>query len=180
MKPQALLLIMTLIATTTAFAKSKSPATTEPEINLTCVTEFPTTSYFVKQEGDQVSVRILHHNDLKYVPIHQGLLTTQDAAELPKKAQMIQKLGNELNFKWKRTGCNADSPLFFQCVGEAVDFEQNGLKAHPWALTVTDMTSKTLWGTRKYKNVTMNFSVGDERFEIPMEYENYECVSAMK
>jgi hypothetical protein len=95
---------------------------------------------------------------------------------LNKKAQMIEKLGSEIKFQWKRPGCNADTALFFQCVGEGIDFEKNGMKVHPWALTVTDGEHKTMWGIRKTKTVHLNFSVNRENFELPMEYEMRDCV----
>jgi hypothetical protein len=151
----------------------------EANINLTCVTEFPSTSYFVQQHGQLVDIRILHHGGTKYAPFHQGISTVEEIPTLGKKAQMIEKLGSEIKFQWMRSGCNADTALFFQCVGEGVDFEKNGIKVHPYALTVTDGETKTMWGRRKTKTIHLNFSVEGERYELPQEYEMRDCVEEL-
>lgn len=152
-------------------------APTEAVISMACVTEFPTTSFIAEQYEDVILMRLIHHNGAKYAPFHDSLTTPNDIDILAQRAQVISKLGDEWNFKWRRSGCNADTPLFFQCIGEAYDFEVNGYKIHPWSITISEKSETSLWGTFDSQNVRLNFSIGSDSHYISMDYQPGECFS---
>jgi hypothetical protein len=35
-------------------------------INMACITEFPTTSFIAETEGDELIVKVIHHNGVGY------------------------------------------------------------------------------------------------------------------
>jgi len=162
---------------TAGFLQAAPP---EANISLICVTEFPSTTFEANQIGDEVHMRVIHHNGAKYAPFHNTLVTPNDIEFLKRRAQVIEKLGDQWNFKWRRSGCNADTPLFFQCVGEAHDFEINGIKIHPWSITVSDVEEKSTWGKFKSKNIRLNFSIEQQSYYVTMNYQPNECVELGK
>lgn len=171
-----LLLPTLLLASPIAFGQ------VEAKMDMICVTEFPTTSFIVEQNQDWVSVRVLHHNGPQYAPISNSLITLKDLEALKVQAEFIQSLGNQMDLKWKRSACNADRSDYFQCVGGAEDAVINKISIHPWALTVTEVEEKTLWGTYKKKNVSLRFSTGADStrkdFQITMDYSEGDCVKS--
>jgi hypothetical protein len=147
---------------------------------MTCVTELPTTTIEATQDGDIVNMHVFHHNGAKYAPITDSVLTPSDITGLQERADMILKLGDEWSFHWRRSGCNADAPTFFQCVGEAKDFEANGVMVHPVAFTVGEVQEKTMWGTFTRKNVRLDVEIEKKNYRIVMNYGPGECFSSQK
>lgn len=168
-KIKHLLTTLTVLIGTSALAA-------EAPINMICVTEIPTSTFEAKENGNNVHIRLIHHNGTKFAPISKAILTPNDLEPLQKRAEMILKLGNKWEFDWDRSGCNADEPMFFQCVGGAKDFEINGVKIHPWAFSVSELTEKTIWGTYQQKNVSLRFDIDKVQYEITMDYQPGECV----
>jgi hypothetical protein len=157
-------------------------APVEAVMDLICVTEAPTTSFLVEQDKDTVKVRVIHHNGVQYAPITNSLITPNDLELLKSQAGLIQSLGDDWSFQWKRSGCNADRSDFFQCVGEAEDVVLNSVKVHPWALTVTDVQETTMWGTYRKKNLSLRFSVEKKGYQmnvqVTMDFQKGDCVSS--
>lgn len=172
--------LSSLFLSLTLLSTSAGAAPVEAKISMICVTEFPTTTFEANQIGDEVHMRVIHHNGTKYAPFHDALVVSNDLDALKQKAQMVEKLGDYWSFKWRRSGCNADTPLFFQCVGEAYDFEVNGIKIHPYAFSITDTEQKTMWGNFKSKNVRLDFTIDKANYYLTMNYQPTECVPLKK
>ena len=154
----------------------------EAIIGMICVTEFPSTSFLVEQKENQVLLQVIHHNGPRYAPLSSALVTANDLEVLKSQAEFIQSLGNQMDLKWKRSGCNADRSDFFQCVGSAEDSVVNQVPIHPWALTVSDVEEKTLWGNFKKKNIALRFSSGQDSakkdYQVTMDYGEGDCVKS--
>jgi hypothetical protein len=165
------LMISLLFTVSSAYAADAS----EPPIKMICVTEFPTTSFEIKQIGDKVQVHLVHHNGPKYAPFHDAILVPNDLDEMKAQADTIQKLGDEWVFNFKRSDCKALSETFFSCQGRADSFDKNGLKVSPWSLSVSDIEQKNMSGTYTLKKVSLNFSVNGKDLLISSNYQPGEC-----
>ncbi len=144
------------------------------ELDLVCVTEFPTTSFVIKEGPEKLNIRVIHHNGTKYMPIWEGIVVPNDIEQIQMAAETLQKLGNELDFEWNKKNCNKDEGLL-SCTGGAVDFEVGGLKVHPWALDQYHKTTVMQWGTFQQYNMALNFSIGDKNFRISNDFDVKEC-----
>lgn len=171
---------MTLSTLLLSFSTLTALAAPPPEsyINMICVSEFPTTSFLIEQTKDELDVRVIHHNGSGYVPFRDALIVPNDLPLIQSHAQLISKLGNEWNFKWPRKSCNADSPMFFQCIGDAQSFETNGIRIQPFAISVSDMDYRSIWTNFSQKNVRLSFYAGDDKqtYDVTMNYSPHECV----
>lgn len=155
------------------------PVTQQPfeaNINMTCVTEFPSTSFIVRQNDSKVSVRVIHHNGTQYAPIWSGLVTPHDLIAVQEAAHSVAKLGQDFEITWNRKGCNADSEMFFQCVGEAEDFlTSTGELVHPWALSIYDIVENSIYGEFRKKTVSLRFNINQKAHQITMDYMPSDC-----
>lgn len=183
----SILQILVLLITSSSLAsanQSKTPKALqaspkeriEANINMSCVTEFPSTSFFVRQYDKEVKVRVIHHNGVKFAPIWSGLITPHDISTITEAADSVAKLGDEFEITWKRDACNADSEMFFQCVGQAQDFTTaTGEKVHPWAISVYDVTENSIYGEFKKKSISLRFNVDEKSNQITMDYYPKDC-----
>ena len=65
-------------------------------VNFVCSTEHPTTSVSVETVEEKVYLRVLHHNGLKFAPIHSGVITLHDIPYLEKKGGLFARMGEHL------------------------------------------------------------------------------------
>ncbi len=162
------------------FAFTTQSFAAEPIIDVACVTETPTTSFFLVEKNGQVDVRVMHHNGSAYIPFRSSLITPSDIPVLSKQAALLAKLGDTWEFTFKRADCQVDAPLFFQCLGDATSFQQNGIKVRPYSISVTDTVQKTLWGNFHHKALKLSFEVGEgtvENLQIENQFLPGECMT---
>lgn len=146
-------------------------------VDVICVSEYPSTSFIVKQDGDQIRVRVLHHNGARYAPFTESLLTPNDLPVIQERAGFIEKLGDDWEFSLPRSTCEVSGPMFFQCVGDGTSFQSNGYVVQPWGLSVTNVVQKTVMGTYTHKNLSLKMESGapKKNYEVTMNYQDYEC-----
>lgn len=92
------------LAALTASAATPVPTPTDEALTLTCITEYPTTSFIVEptDDGKMIGVRIFHHNGVDYMPIHEGVVVTNDLSILSGRAKELVTLGTDYSFKFPR------------------------------------------------------------------------------
>lgn len=144
-------------------------------IDMTCVTSsYPTTSFIIQTKGDRVQARVIHHNGLKYMPIHSGIVTPNDIKMLAGASADLAKLGTDYVMTWNASNCKVEGEKRFSCF-DGDDTNIAGAKVSPWAIYTSRSVHDTIAG--RYENVTMSLSLkidGVDR-SFAMDYDLSEC-----
>lgn len=164
---KTLLLICTFLSSLTSFASDK--------MDMACVTEFPTTSFVVREDGDTVIVEVFHHNGTGYMPIFDGLATPNDIATLASQAQTLASLPTVQRYEWPRTKCDIQDEMIESCFGSTDTQEMNGRKVKAWAFSSSWVMEKSFAGKFNSRKVVLNIDVDGKSFSVPMKYAENEC-----
>lgn len=142
-------------------------------INMACVTEFPTTSFIAETEGDELVVKVIHHNGVGYMPLHGGVITPNDLALLSKKAETLGRLGDFYTLRWKSEKCSLIGS-FLSCYG-GEDTQVGDAKVSPWALYTSSKRSESNIGVFENMEVGLMLDIDGKTESFEMKYEKSEC-----
>lgn len=96
-----------------SFAVTKAKS----DLRLQCISGMPTTSFFLRTEGDFAILKIMHHNGAQFMPIHEGVIVPNDFTFLKNKADLLTPMGNEIYFKYPLEKCKVYGPGVMSCSG---------------------------------------------------------------
>ena len=161
------ILIGLLIVLSIPFAKA------EP-IFATCITEFPTTSYMIKTEKDQVIVRIVMHGGPQFGPFWQGIVVPNDLKILTEYATEFVKLNDVNDITWKTNQCTWSDDNFY-CSGQTEKVKSGSQIIDPWAVYSSRLYEKNFSGKYEYIQLNFMFSMNGINYNIPMKYSSSEC-----
>lgn len=158
-------LIFSLLFTTNLLAKS---------INMACVTELPTTSLVALTEGDNLKIRLIHHNGVKYMPVWSNIITPNDIPTITETANILSELGDTMEFNIPVKVCEVDE-LMMNCFGKSEIQEINGHKVNLWSVYTKLEAEKSFAG--EFNSIWSNLSidVDGKSYSIPMKYSEDEC-----
>lgn len=158
-------------------APVSSIAADEP-IELTCMTEWPTTSFVVSTEGEEVLARVVHHNGSGYAPAIVGTFTPNDLPILAERAALVRKMKNDMTFRWPRKNCKKLGEMIIQCFNSGdVQEGEGGAKIAPFALYSNARVEDGIAGRQETNSVAMSFDVdGATGASIEMIYSKGGCV----
>lgn len=145
------------------------------KMDMTCVTEFPTTSFVIRELNDKVTLQILNHNGSVYMPIFDGLATPNDMSQLVSKANLLRKLPSIMTFEWPREKCEIQDEMIQGCMGSTTTQELNDVEVSAWAFSSAWSVDKTVYGKFNSRKVTLNLTVEGQSHSIPMKYQEEEC-----
>lgn len=113
----ALFLISPVIATEINLAPFQTPLPEQARVN--CMTQYPTTSMFFypNPEIEGYSLRVIHHNGVKWMPIHKGIITLNDLQYLNVKGNQLARLGREYTLHFKKENCRLIEAGELACYG---------------------------------------------------------------
>lgn len=153
-----------------------------PSIEMSCVSQFPTTSYLVESRGEELVVRVIHHNGTKYAPAISGIYTPNDLPILAKRAALVEKMADDMTFRWPLKNCKKHEGMRVECFGtDDVQEGKGKAKIAPFAFYTTKTSEEGIAGKWEYLNVTMSFDVNGERdASIDMRYFDGECVPYLR
>lgn len=140
-----------------------------------CATQFPTTTFVVQSDEKEVYVRIYHHNGTQYAPFHSGLLVPQDLNKFAEDAKVAEKLGSEIEAKWKLSQCDRKSEKVFSCFGKGELQKRQGLEFAPFAAYSSHIQENGLAGKVEYIEMTLSYDVKGTTYHIPMKYSIQDC-----
>ena len=163
-------LTLGLVFASSAFAGNKF----QESFLMLCMTEFPTTSIIAEKAGDEMVVRVIHHNGFKYMPLHSGIITPNDLPTMAKKAKDFEKLGNLYEFRWDMSKCERTDNEIFSCHG-GKDTVIEGTPVNPFSIYTQRITSESDAGTFTKIHVGFLISIDKSSQSFSMGYENYEC-----
>jgi len=173
---------MKSIFLTALFALSSVSHAVAEKVEFKCVSGFPTTSFFVKTEGKDVLVRVIHHNGTKYAPIHEGIVVPNDIDLIKSRAELLAKLGEDFTFRFPLEECSANSPGQMVCfagdtkVFEGQEFTATMLSLYTSTANLSGNEIESQWVTLYFDTkehipgpyVTMRYSPIECDFQGPM------------
>ncbi len=173
-------LFLILVSFSTSAAVAFSQAKQLQELDLLCITEFPTTSFIGQTESGKFKVRLVHSNGVKYMPIHAGLVTIEDLKIISQKAEILKNLGEISEFEFDIKSCEVFKDGTFRCgngnkfTGEnGTVFELNSLYSQKSSHRFQDIQYEKI-------QLTAYFLVKGESYFVAMDYSEYECGVSFK
>lgn len=160
-----LMAIALLLVTTNAFSA----------INMGCVTEIPTTSFVAMTEGDDVIIRLIHHNGPKYMPIWGNIITPNDLPVIQEAANALYDLGSFLEFKMPKTACAQMDGMLINCFGTTPTQEIGGHTVSLWAVHTAESVERSFAGEFSNVRTSLALDIDGKSFHVPMKYSDYEC-----
>jgi len=95
----------------------QTPLPDQSRIN--CMTSPATTTMFFypNEAVGGYSLRVIHHNGVKWMPIHKGTITINDLQTIDERGNQLVRLGAEYFFHFKREDCRLIEPGELVCYG---------------------------------------------------------------
>jgi hypothetical protein len=101
-----------------------------------CITGVPTTSAVVQKDGAKVWLEFIHHNGVKFAPIHAGIITANDLPFISEKGQLLAKMGNSIRVPFELLNCKVHEEGNYHCFNNtpltigALDVSSYGFFTH--------------------------------------------------
>jgi hypothetical protein len=162
------LALFALMLTSSSFAMS-----------LACVTEFPTTTVYGEEKGDEFVVTVYHHNGTGYMPLHSGIITPNDLPQMAEKAEDFARLGELYEFRYDLKDCFRIDEDIMSC-NNGKTTEINGVKVRPFSLFTKRVVTE--FDLAKFEETEVSFLMDVEnktRF-LSMKYMKNECYQSKK
>lgn len=148
-------------------------------INMACVTEFPTTSFVAFTEGEELTIRVIHHNGVKFMPIWNGIITPNDLPTITEAANALYDLGNLLEFKIPVSDCEKMDGTLMNCFSSRPATEINGHLVRLWSVYTLESVEKSFAGEFAWTYTSVGLDVDGKSFYIPMRYASGECFQSL-
>lgn len=81
---------------------------------VSCVTELPTTSYFLEQNDEGYKLTIYHHNGTDYMIVYDSPVTPADLPMIEERAKEMKKLGDRVSFQFPKENCT-NNGMYWRC-----------------------------------------------------------------
>ncbi|MFP5520721.1 MAG: hypothetical protein ACLGGX_12520 [Bdellovibrionia bacterium] len=178
MKKLVLFLIvftLVLVVQTDAFARTKVASGSVEELQILCMTEFPTTSFIGFPEGNVVKMRMSNANGVAYMPIASHIVTSADIPYLQKRAELAKEFGSSLDFDIEMSKCEIYSDGTLSCGGGAKMKGAAGGEIQFVSLGTSKTTTKLMDYVFEEVKVSAYFKVNGQDFDVTMKYSNTEC-----
>lgn len=158
------------------FSFSSALAAEGPQIELSCITEYPTTSFIIGTNNDEVIVRMINHNGMKYTPAITGVFTPNDLKLLTERAALAQKLNPDMRFRFNRSTCEKGPGFSFYCLGVKEPQTVNGAKVESLYISVSKTTTESVDFTTVNHIVRLSLRIDGKDVPIEMHYLEPDCV----
>jgi len=166
--------MLKLLSITLALVLSSPALATD--FQLTCATEYPTTSFVITTGGDTLKARLMFHRGTEYAPVINGIFTPRDLPVLAERANLVRKLLPDTTFSWPLANCRLHDEIRFECFGSpSVAEGVDGAKIKASALYTGRQTEDSIAGVHSYVSVRFSFKVdgaGDPSVEMKYPAEN--------
>ncbi len=147
-----------------------------PHIELTCFTEYSSTSFYVGTNNDKVVARMINYYGMKFAPALVGVFTPNDVKLLAERAELVQKLNKDMLFYFDRKSCKKGPGLTFQCMGVLEPQFVNGAKVDTLYISVLKKSTETVDFSYVNHIVRLSLQIDGKEVTIEMPYQENECV----
>jgi hypothetical protein len=148
-------------------------------MELSCVTEFPTTSVVGEMDKKEFVVHVIHHNGMKYMPIQTGMITPSDLAALAQKTEEFAKLGDYYIFRWDGSKCKTIDRDIMNC-SDGKETVINGTKVNPWSISTKRIHSEFDGAQFDQIEVSFGIEISGKMQYFSVQYSKDECAQAAK
>ncbi|MGE3260323.1 MAG: hypothetical protein AB7K68_00950 [Bacteriovoracia bacterium] len=141
-----------------------------------CKAAMPTTSFMLEDRGEEMVLKVLHHNGTAYMPIHEGIIVPNDMAYLERKAKTLPLLGTETEFRFPRSRCKTFGEGLISCAG-GERRTIGGLDVEALNL-VTERNTRQIFDMKfSFTRVVLSLNIAGSPpvQEMSMNYYNDEC-----
>ena len=94
---------------------------------MSCITEMPTTSYFLSEIPEGYELMVYHHNGVDYMPIHDGTITIADTPKLVIRAEKMKRIGQQSLIRFTKDQCKNEGGPLWRCYSKG-EVTLGGLK----------------------------------------------------
>lgn len=139
-----------------------------------CFTTPTTSSISGLESKDSLDIAIIHHNGVRYMPIHSGVITPNDIDYLKSRGEVLKKLGDEIHLSFPLSNCKSYGDWKMSCYSRTPT-KIGELKIDSASL-ISSTSTRELLGYQ-FHQIEMNLSVRVGRFnyDIPLEYQASDC-----
>jgi hypothetical protein len=143
--------------------------------NLTCATNFPTTSFVVERDKDDVKVTVINHNGVEHAPIYKGLTTPYTLAFINKAKENLEKMGDRLTASFKISDCSEFTENHLTCFNKKITKIGN-LEVKDLYVNIYKNITSNPYGTFHETYASFEYrNLKNRGFRIPMDYEESDC-----
>jgi hypothetical protein len=154
-------------------------STTALAMKVSCVTEFPTTSVYGSQEGDDFVVRIYHHNGVGFMPLHMGVITPNDLPSIAEKAADFERLGDYYEFRYPLEKCSRFDQDILSCTF-GKETKINGISVKPWSFTTMRVSTEMGITSFQETHLMILMEIDGKGRDLSYKYANHECYQEEK
>ncbi len=149
-------------------------STSTHAMSVACVTEWPTTSVYGQQVGDELVVKVFHHNGEGYLPLYTGIITPNDLPKMQRKAELFTKLGRLYEFRYDLKNCKRVNEDLMSCI-HGKETEINGIKFQPFSMYTKRISHEYDLGSYEQIEVSFLLDFDGESQHFSMQYMKNEC-----
>lgn len=162
------LALVTFLLSPSALAAENVP------VNFRCITSMPTTSFLAATSGEEVRLTVIHHNGVKYMPIHRGIVVPADFPLLQKKAEVMQKLGDRFEMVFEKKNSRHYGAKLYGCSqGKVI---ADGATSATGADLLTRTSTERVFDLEFAKSqVSAGFRVDGTYYEIENDFYGEDC-----
>jgi len=145
------------------------------ELNLLCITEFPTTSFVGFSGAGKIDIRFVNSNGVGYMPIHSGLITINDIELLKKRAEVLKNIPDVNEFSFDLKNCEVYQDQTFRCANGTSFKGKDGKEMIPFSLS--SIKHKKTFSDFRYEEteIMLGLEIDKENYFINMTYAPHEC-----
>lgn len=146
------------------------------DIRFECKTEMPTTTFVGFTKGNELILTTIHHNGVKFMPIHEGIVVPSDLNYLKEKSSILTQMSDRNEFRFPIEKCRIDGSQQLTCTGgntqNFANYEMRGL------LLYTSKIRESAFG-QNFDQLRVTLSVQILNYapaqDISMRYQPQEC-----
>jgi hypothetical protein len=169
-------IILSSIVSTVLFALQAPASTPATHLQFSCATEFPSTT-FIGETIDKVKLKVtfINHNGVEYMPIHSGLLTTNDLKAMLAKSELMTKIGDYAKFTFDLANCDLHKDKTFSCFRGSTLKGTDGKDIQVFTLMSSFTDQKFSDYEYKQTSMLLGLIIDGQSLYIPMDYQRNEC-----
>lgn len=161
------------LSTFTVLMMGFSAATAQAE-NWQCYTEPLTTSFVAEDLGEEYQLTVLHHNGVKYMPIHSGIITPSDLTYLKAQGEVLTKLGDRFTLKFKKENCKNYGEWRFSCFTRETT-KIGSLEVQSAHLSTSTNLQQIFDYEFREVEVHLSLRIEGRSHSIPMKFSDTQC-----
>lgn len=146
--------------------------------NLKCITGgFPTTSFLLEENKDNIELKVINHNGAKYAPVYSGIATPSDIDFIKKSGEFFNKTGDFFSIKFAKENCRIEEDKFYTCVIKE-ESEISGIKINTVYFTTSESVDKIpgFEFTRTNVRLSLREHASDMlEYKLEMSYYDQDC-----